>query len=124
MFRLRPLPLRSTYRSSGTYRPWTQPRCAHSLGRPKGQMGGHWTAEKLATSDEYPLSGALTTVTHPRLMPPKKKVRNARSSKSAFGPATRSAVTVRTQIVSPGLCGMLFLGKLLQSACTPLTLAI
>ena len=95
---MRPLYRRSTCRSSITKAPWTQLRGAAFSRR----WADHWTEEKLSTSHEYPLAGALSKVMHPKLAKklPKEKGKMSKTS---------SAGHVRTQIVSPGLCGMLFL---------------
>jgi hypothetical protein len=117
MFRIRPPLPRLASRLSVADRPWTQSRCA-SVGRPVGSKD-HWTPEKLATRDEYPLTVALSQVMHPS-MATKKTRRN--SSSPTGSSKTHSAVHVRTQIVSPGLCGMWFPARL-PDADTALTSA-
>jgi hypothetical protein len=71
----------------------------------------HWTAEKLAVSTRYPLSAELSQIMHPTMVQkksaervPKQRVVNKAAKK------TMSNVHLRNQIVSPGLCGMSYLG--------------
>jgi hypothetical protein len=83
-------------------RPLQPSRCvSRQVGRQKGSKH-HWTPEKLATSDTYPLTHLLNERMHPSNAPKKeKKMRSAPGTSK-----TLSAVNLRTQIVSPRLCGM------------------
>lgn len=110
MFCIRPSILRVAARSCGTGRRWASSRGVtiehdKTRGRPKG-VASHWTSEKLATSDEYPLTTALNNVMHPSMHEKKTKNRSAKLTAKTY-----SGVHLRTQIVSPDLCGMLYLGR-------------
>ncbi|KAF2827567.1 S-adenosyl-L-methionine-dependent methyltransferase, partial [Ophiobolus disseminans] len=99
MFRVRPSLPRSGLATRVANRSRQQLRCA-SAGRPKG-LKDHWTAEKLATVDDYPLSSVLKGVIHPSMMKKKTRTKGAGPVKPTN---TISAVNVRTQIVSPRVC--------------------
>ncbi|CAO2656407.1 Nn.00g052100.m01.CDS01 [Neocucurbitaria sp. VM-36] len=104
MFRIRPSISRLFRRKSASIGPLSQTRLAtfkhgRSTGRQRGQKE-HWTAEKLQTSDKYPLSVAMEELIHPNLEPKKTK----KKSYSLRPGTTWSSVHVRPQIVSPDLC--------------------
>ncbi|KAH7085910.1 hypothetical protein BKA63DRAFT_500732 [Paraphoma chrysanthemicola] len=86
MFQLRHLIRHQVPRSYILTQPWGQVRYARAKG-----WKPHWSPEKVATSDEYPLSVALWNKVRPILSeaPRSKKL---------------SGTHVRPQIVSPGLC--------------------
>jgi hypothetical protein len=96
-------------RSTSIVRPLIQLRHAarRVVGRPTGIID-HWTPEKLAVDDRFPLTAALHQHMHPSKLEKK--------SRGQFGDASKhkaaksfSNVYVRSQIVSPDLCGMLHL---------------
>lgn len=63
----------------------------------------HWTAEKLKTNDEYPLSQELSEKVHPLAESIQLRRRKGNSQSPKKKTATKSYS--RPQIVSPGLCG-------------------
>jgi hypothetical protein len=70
--------------------------------RTKGALT-HWQGDKLDTTEKYPLSVALSKVIHPSILPKETKgTRKVVRGKTV----SSSGVHVRTQIVSPDLCGM------------------
>jgi hypothetical protein len=112
MFRTRPSIPQLFPGRGGTARPWHQFRCAsRGLGRPKN-MKVHFTPEKLVTSDRYPLTHELNETMHPSMLQKTRK-QKAGPGKVALGSAAKSIanVHVRSQIVSPDLCGMLYFGE-------------
>jgi hypothetical protein len=115
MFRARPSIPRLFSRWSGTTRLCLQARCyatkPRGQGRPKN-LKDHFTPEKLATSDQYPLTHELVKVMHPSMLEHVKKKKAGPGQKLLGRVATTTASThVRSQIVSPDLCGMLCLGR-------------
>jgi hypothetical protein len=86
-------------------RPWIQVR---HRGRPAGQTR-HWTDEKLAVSERYPLTAELNEHMHPSLV--EKKTKLTGKARGQVNPLSKtfSNVHLRTQIVSPDLCGMSYL---------------
>jgi transcription factor 1 len=110
MFRTRPSIPQSQW--SWSARPWLQSRCASRVaGRPKN-LKVHFTPEKLVTSDRYPLTHELNETMHPSMLQKTKK-HKAGPGKVVLGSAAKSTanVHVRSQIVSPDLCGMLYLKR-------------
>jgi hypothetical protein len=101
MFRIRPCVTNRNPRYSSLFRPLCQARCYAGPGRPKGTQD-NWAGEKLAINKDFPLTVALNERIHPTMLP--KKTRNY--AEKARG-KMMSSVHVRTQIVSPGLCGTL-----------------
>lgn len=113
MIRIRPASSRvSSLSPTILIRPTIHVRHIAAKSRIKKDKNGrtipHWTPEKLQTSPEYPLSSALDSILRPRQEP----VKQSRKRKGS-GPGgifeVNDSVYVRTQIVSPRLCGMLSL---------------
>ncbi|KAF2129871.1 hypothetical protein P153DRAFT_225878 [Dothidotthia symphoricarpi CBS 119687] len=104
MYRARPSIPRIAFRTRRPGECWTQVRCAASSRDSKGRKGQtpHWTAEKLETSEEFPLTQALSKTIHPALEPTKKPRKQGAPVHLHRIPV---GINVRTQIVSPRLCG-------------------
>jgi len=102
MFRTHTVALRLPSRLESKYLSWQQVR--HST----DGLTLHWTPEKLATSERYPLTADLNRCMHPSLV--EKRGRYYDNVKTKLGKRkTSSSVVLRTQIVSPDLCGMSYL---------------
>jgi hypothetical protein len=116
MFRTHRITCRLGDQSTAIIRPWTQVR--YAAGRQAGRRAGvnsHWTPEKLALSNRYPLSTEMSQLIHPTLLQEAQKKSKGKSPKQlprqrVVGVSatlkTASNVHVRSQIVSPDLCGM------------------
>ncbi len=73
-----------------------------SAGRPKGSKNENWP-EKLQSDKRYPLTVALNNAIQPVVVAPF----SPKSKEGSERTATRGQTShVRTQIVSPELCGM------------------
>jgi hypothetical protein len=116
MFRARQSIPRLSSRCSGTPRLCLQAaRCyvtkSREVGRPKN-LREHFSPDKLATSDQYPLTHELIKTMHPSMLEQVKK-KKAGPGQKLLGRVSKSVAHtyVRSQIVSPDLCGMLCLGS-------------
>ena len=106
MFRIHPVIPRNTWRVNTVARQWNQTRLAAkaAAATPKGGRVGkekYWSDEKLSISHKYPLSLAVAKVIHPD-KEVKTRMKKTRNEKKAV---TTGGIHVRTQIVSPDLCG-------------------
>jgi hypothetical protein len=108
MFRARASTPRLITRPTSIIRPWIQLRYAarRDLGRPAGLLN-HWTPEKLAVDGRFPLTAELYQHMHPSKV--EKKIRQHGDVSKTKNVKSFSSVYVRSQIVSPDLCGMLHL---------------
>lgn len=99
MFRTRTVALRLHSRLERKSLSWQQVR-HHQAG-----LTYHWTDKNLATSKRYPLTADLNRCMHPSLVEKRGHVYD--NVKTKLGKRkTASSVVLRTQIVSPDLCGM------------------
>jgi hypothetical protein len=108
MFRIRASTPRLISGPTSIVRPWIQLRHAsrRDVGRPAGLLS-HWTPEKLAVDDRFPLTAELYQHMHPSKV--EKKTRQVGDVSKIKNAKSFSNVYVRSQIVSPDLCGMLHL---------------
>jgi hypothetical protein len=115
MMRIRPIISRNVWRWNASVRQSSQARSAATStggkrGRPKGQQH-YWSDEKLSTVPKYPLSAAMAETIHPNMeikTPRRKKTRNESAT------VLPGNIHVRTQIVSPDLCGTSSPGTLMS----------
>jgi transcription factor 1 len=100
MIRIRPTIPRNAWRANAFVRQWNQTRPAGTTAGRK-RKDEYWTAEKLSIKHQYPLSVAVADAIHPHdeVATKLKKTKNAGKRELIGG------VHVRTQIVSPDLCG-------------------
>jgi hypothetical protein len=110
MFRTRASTPRLISRPTSSIRPWIQVRhvARRERGRPVG-VANHWTPEKLAVDDRFPLTAELNQHMHPTMV--ERKIRGQHGNVTTLTKSAKSfsSVHVRSQIVSPDLCGMLYL---------------
>lgn len=117
MFRIRPSITQLHFCRSKGLTPFTQIRCAGPYGRPKSK-DPTWTAERLATNDDYPLTSILSAKIKPvgtigleKKKAKTNKTKPDRAIKQIKSELQGKLYRTRPQIVSADLCGTLGPGQ-------------
>lgn len=104
MFRIRPPLSRLNKQPTKFSSVWSPNLSIRARIGTKAGLLNHWKEEKLVTTEKYPLSLELFDKMHPNTEEP---VARRAAGNARFNKKTITTRHVRTQLVSPDLCGTL-----------------